>query len=69
MWQHPDLLPDSEDLGDPAASIDRVIGGNTSGIDEAVAEFERAADGGPAKLLTALWTAESPCVGRPALLG
>jgi hypothetical protein len=43
MWQDPDLLPDSEDLDDPAASIDRVIGGNTSGI----AEFERDADGGP----------------------
>src|SRR6201993_4235908 len=41
IWQHPDLLPSTEDLDDPAAFIDRVIGGDTSGIDEAIAEFER----------------------------
>ncbi len=46
LWQHPDLLPDSEDLDDPAGCIDRVIGGDTSGIDEAIAEFERDADRG-----------------------
>jgi putative hydrolase len=44
VWQHPDLLPGSEDLDDPAAFIDRVIGGDTSGIDEAIAEFERGTD-------------------------
>src|SRR5581483_3828358 len=44
VWQHPDLLPGSDDLDDPAAFIDRVIGGDTSGIDEAIAEFERRAD-------------------------
>ncbi|MFZ3345925.1 MAG: zinc-dependent metalloprotease [Mycobacterium sp.] len=48
LWQHPDLLPDSEDLDDPAGFIDRVIGGDTSGIDEAIAEFERGTDPGPA---------------------
>jgi putative hydrolase len=48
VWQHPDLLPDIEDLDDPAAFIDRVIGGDTSGIDEAIAEFERGTDAGPA---------------------
>ena len=48
VWQHPDLLPDTEDLDDPAAFIDRVIGGDTSGIDEAIAEFERGTDAGPA---------------------
>jgi len=48
MWQHPELLPDTEDLDDPAAFIDRVIGGDTSGIDEAIAEFERDTDSGPA---------------------
>jgi Zincin-like metallopeptidase len=37
MWQQSDLLPDLEHLDDPAASIDRVIGGDTSGIDEAIA--------------------------------
>ena len=47
MWQHPDLLPDSADLDYPAGSIGRVIGGDTSGIDEVIAEFERDVDGGP----------------------
>jgi len=47
LWQHPDLLPDSEDLDDPAGFIDRVIGGDTSGIDEAIAEFERDTEPGP----------------------
>jgi putative hydrolase len=48
VWQHPDLLPETEDLDDPAAFIDRVIGGDTSGIDEAIAEFERDTDAGHA---------------------
>jgi putative hydrolase len=51
IWQHPDLLPGSDDLDDPAEFIDRAIGGDTSGIDEAIAELEREAnpdsDGGP----------------------
>jgi hypothetical protein len=42
------LLPETEDLDDPAAFIDRVIGGDTSGIDEAIAEFERDTDAGHA---------------------
>jgi len=46
VWQHPDLLPETEDLDDPAAFIDRVIGGDTSGIDEVIAEFERGTDAG-----------------------
>jgi len=46
VWQHPDLLPQSEDLDEPAAFIDRVIGGDTSGIDEAIAEFEKGVDPG-----------------------
>lgn len=41
VWQHPDLLPATDDLDDPAAFIDRVIGGDTSGIEEAIAELER----------------------------
>jgi putative hydrolase len=41
VWQHPDLLPDAEDLDDPAAFIDRILGGDTSGIDEAIAELDR----------------------------
>lgn len=43
----PDLRPATEDLDDPATFIDRVIGGDTSGIDEAIAEFERGTDAGP----------------------
>lgn len=41
IWQHPDLLPAADDLDDPAAFIDRTIGGDTNGIDEAIAELER----------------------------
>ncbi|XVL45369.1 zinc-dependent metalloprotease [Mycobacterium lepromatosis] len=40
VWQHPDLLPSEGDLDDPASFIDRIIGGDTSGIDEAIAELE-----------------------------
>ncbi|BBY79589.1 zinc-dependent metalloprotease [Mycolicibacterium pulveris] len=38
VWQHPDLLPTAEDLDEPAGFIDRIIGGDTSGIDSAIAE-------------------------------
>lgn len=45
VWQHPDLLPEAKDLDEPAAFIDRIIGGDTSGIDSAIdraiAEFEK----------------------------
>ncbi|MCV7340669.1 zinc-dependent metalloprotease [Mycobacterium haemophilum DSM 44634] len=40
VWQHPDLLPSGEDLDDPAGFIDRIIGGDTSGIDEAFSDLE-----------------------------
>ena len=40
VWQHPDLLPAAEDLDDPAGFIDRVIGGDTSGLDEALSDLE-----------------------------
>ncbi|EUA33564.1 hypothetical protein I552_4340 [Mycobacterium xenopi 3993] len=46
VWQHPDLLPEPADLDEPAAFIDRVIGGDTSGIDEMLAEFERGIERG-----------------------
>src|ERR1700760_960213 len=49
IWQHPDLLPGAEDLDEPAGFIDRIIGGDTSGIDEAIARLEQdnpGADGG-----------------------
>src|SRR3954468_5551915 len=41
VWQHPDLLPGAEDLDEPAGFIDRVIGGDTSGIDQAIADLEK----------------------------
>ncbi|CAN5213290.1 zinc-dependent metalloprotease [soil metagenome] len=44
VWQHPDLLPATADLDEPAAFIDRIIGGDTSGIEEALAEFEKDFD-------------------------
>jgi len=41
VWEHPDLLPDSEDLDNPAGFVDRVIGGGTSAFDDPMAELER----------------------------
>lgn len=38
VWQHPDLLPTAEDLDEPAGFIDRIIGGDTSGMDSAIEE-------------------------------
>lgn len=51
VWNHPDLLPTSADLDEPAAFIDRAIGGDVSSadVDELIAEIEReAGDGGAA---------------------
>lgn len=41
VWGHPDLLPDADDLDNPAGFIDRIVGGDVSGIDDAIAELER----------------------------
>ncbi len=41
VWQHPDLLPGADDLDEPAGFIDRVVGGDTSGIDQAIADLEK----------------------------
>ena len=41
VWQHPDLLPGAEDLDEPAGFIDRIVGGDTSGIDQAIADLEK----------------------------
>jgi len=50
VWQHPDLLPSAEDLDEPAGFIDRMIGGDTSGIDDAIdqaiADLQKDADKG-----------------------
>lgn len=47
VWAHPDLLPSSADLDEPAGFIDRVIGGDVGSldIDAAIAEFEKDIDG------------------------
>jgi putative hydrolase len=45
IWQHPDLLPRSEDLDEPAGFIDGIVGGDTSGIDQAIADLEKDANG------------------------
>ncbi|WP_280833281.1 zinc-dependent metalloprotease [Mycolicibacterium frederiksbergense] len=49
VWQHPDLLPSSADLDEPAGFIDRMIGGDTSGIDsafeQAIADLEKQQGG------------------------
>ena len=44
VWNHPDLMPSAADLDEPAGFIDRVIGGDVSGIDfdSAIAEFEKS---------------------------
>jgi putative hydrolase len=44
VWQHPDLLPAADDLDDPSAFIDRIIGGDTSGIDQAISDLEAELD-------------------------
>ncbi len=46
VWQHPDLLPEAADLDEPAAFIDRIISGNSSEIDDMIAQFERDLDPG-----------------------
>jgi putative hydrolase len=50
VWQHPDLLPSAEDLDEPAGFIDRIIGGDTSGmddaIDQAIADLQKDSDKG-----------------------
>ncbi|BBZ66247.1 hydrolase [Mycolicibacterium insubricum] len=44
LWDHPDLLPDSDDLDEPARFIDRVIGGDSSGIDAEIAKLQSQLD-------------------------
>jgi putative hydrolase len=40
VWQHPDLLPSADDLDDPAAFIDGILGGDTSGMEQAIADLQ-----------------------------
>ncbi|MGV1004443.1 MAG: zinc-dependent metalloprotease [Candidatus Nanopelagicales bacterium] len=46
VWNHPDLMPSSSDLDDPAGFIDRIIGGDVSSVDvdELIAEFQKDSD-------------------------
>ncbi|WP_280266890.1 zinc-dependent metalloprotease [Nocardia wallacei] len=39
VWAHPDLLPNSEDLDNPAGFIDGVIGGGTGAFDDPMAQL------------------------------
>ena len=43
VWDHPDLLPDADDLDNPSAFIDRVIGGGTGefDLDDPIAALEK----------------------------
>ena len=43
VWQHPDLMPSSSDLDEPAGFIDRVIGGDVGAVDvdALIAEIEK----------------------------
>lgn len=41
VWAHPDLIPGSDDLDNPAGFIDQVIGGGTTEFDDPIAELER----------------------------
>jgi putative hydrolase len=44
VWQHPDLLPGADDLDEPAGFIDRILGGGTDDIDQAIADLGRDHD-------------------------
>ena len=39
MWAHPDLLPDADDLDNPAGFIDRLLGGDD--LDDPIAQLEK----------------------------
>ncbi|MFD6897772.1 zinc-dependent metalloprotease [Rhodococcus sp. NPDC060086] len=40
VWAHPDLLPDSSDLDNPTAFVDRVIGDETDSFDDPIAQLK-----------------------------
>jgi putative hydrolase len=46
IWAHPDLIPDAGDLDNPAAFIDRIIGGGDA-VDDAIAQIEKLDPGNP----------------------
>ncbi len=46
VWNHPDLMPSSADLDEPAAFIDRIIGGDVGSmdVDSLIAEIQKDAE-------------------------
>jgi hypothetical protein len=44
LWERLTQAADPDDLDEPAGFIDRIIGGDTSGIDEAIAKREGSTD-------------------------
>lgn len=47
IWAHPDLIPDAGDLDNPAAFIDRIIGGDNDASDDPIAQIEKLDPGNP----------------------
>ncbi|MBN7302525.1 putative hydrolase [Mycobacteroides abscessus subsp. bolletii] len=47
VWAHPDLMPDASDLDNPAAFIDRIIGGDTDAVDDPIAQIQKLDPGTP----------------------
>ena len=47
VWNHSGLMPSAEDLDEPAAFIDRVIGSDVGSVDvdALIAEIEKDAEG------------------------
>lgn len=41
VWAHPDLLPDSSDLDNPAAFVDRILGGDSGTFHDPIAQLEQ----------------------------
>jgi putative hydrolase len=50
LWNHPDLLPTTADLDDPAAFVDRAVR-NASDLDDPIAALERTAGQAPREQL------------------
>lgn len=47
IWAHPDLIPDAGDLDNPAAFIDRIVGGDNDASDDPIAQIEKLDPGNP----------------------
>ena len=40
VWAHPDLMPDTSDIDNPAGFLDRIIGGGNDQFDDPIAQLE-----------------------------